>query len=170
VSADELLAALSPETRAALIQRLKDDGSLGGPGTVTRATAKAKNEERAAGLPASIARRPRQSPQAREGDRMNYYALFYVVADFAARRAAYREEHLRLAREAHRRGELLLAGALADPADRALLIFRAADRSVAEEFARNDPYVTHGLITRWEVRPWTVVIGNEPADAGPKVG
>ncbi len=102
---------------------------------------------------------------------MNYYALFYdVVDDFVARRAAYREEHLRLAREAHRRGELLLAGAMADPADRALLIFRAADGSVAEEFARNDPYVIRGLVTRWEVRPWTVVIGNDPADGNPKVG
>jgi uncharacterized protein YciI len=85
---------------------------------------------------------------------MKYYALFYyVVDDFVSRRSAYREEHLRLAREAHHRGELLLAGALADPADRALLIFRAADRSVVEEFARNDPYVTRGLVTRWEVRP-----------------
>src|SRR5438477_3856010 len=102
---------------------------------------------------------------------MNYYALFYdVVADFVARRAAYREEHLRLAREAYGRGELLLAGALAEPADGALLIFRAGDRSVAEAFARNDPYVLRGLVTRWEVRPWSVVIGNDPADANPKVG
>jgi uncharacterized protein YciI len=99
---------------------------------------------------------------------MNYFALFYhVVNDFVARRSAYREEHLRLAREAHRRGELLLAGALADPADRALLVFRAADRSTAEEFARSDPYVTNGLVTHWEVRPWTVVIG---ADATPQGG
>src|SRR5436305_1899389 len=62
---------------------------------------------------------------------MNYFALFYdVVDDFASRRSPYREEHLRLAREAHRRGELLLAGAMADPADRALLVFRAPERSV----------------------------------------
>jgi uncharacterized protein YciI len=93
---------------------------------------------------------------------MNYYVLTYeVVADFAARRAPYRDEHLRLAREAHRRGELVLAGALGEPADRALLVFRAADRSVPEGFARSDPYVTRGLVTRWEVRPWAVVIGNE---------
>jgi len=102
---------------------------------------------------------------------MNYYALFYyVVDDFVARRTEFREEHLRLVREAHHRGELLLAGALADPTDRALLVFRAADRSVAEDFARNDPYVKRGLVTRWEVRPWTVVIGNEPSDAGPRGG
>lgn len=100
---------------------------------------------------------------------MKYFALFYdVVDDFVSRRAAYREEHLRLAREAHRRGELFLAGALAEPADRALLVFRATDRSVVEAFARNDPYVARGLVTRWEVRPWNVVIGDNPADAGPK--
>ncbi len=93
---------------------------------------------------------------------MAYYALFYdVVDDFIAHRGAYREEHLRLAREAHARGELILAGALADPADRALLVFHTADRKIAENFACKDPYVTNGLVTRWEVRPWTVVVGNE---------
>jgi len=102
---------------------------------------------------------------------MNYYALFYdVVDDFVARRAAYREEHFRLLREAHRRGELLLAGAFTDPADRALLVFRAPERSVAEHFAKSDPYVIRGLVTRWEVRSWAVVIGNEPSDATPARG
>ena len=111
----------------------------------------------------------KQSPQTRKNDGMKYYALvYYLVEDYLARRSAFREEHLRLAREAHRRGELLLAGAFADPADRALLIFRAADRTVVEDFARNDPYVIHGLVTRWEVRPWSVVIGNDPADPGPR--
>lgn len=86
------------------------------------------------------------------------------------RRSPYREEHLRLGREAHRRGELVLAGALSDPADRALLVFRAPKRSVVEDFVRNDPYVINGLVTRWEVRPWTVVIGNEPSDASPLGG
>jgi uncharacterized protein YciI len=104
-----------------------------------------------------------------EGGNMTYFALFYdVVDDFLARRTAYREEHLRIAREAHRRGELVLAGALTDPADRALLVFHVADRSVVEEFARNDPYVTNGLVTRWEVRPWAVVIGGDTSEASPK--
>ncbi len=97
---------------------------------------------------------------------MRYYALiYYVVDDYVSRRALYREEHLRLAGEAHRRGVLLLAGAFSDPVDRALLVFRAPDSSVVENFARHDPYVTNGLVTRWEVRPWTVVVGNEPSDA-----
>jgi uncharacterized protein len=94
---------------------------------------------------------------------MNYYVLFYdVVPDYLTRRAAYREEHLRLAQDAHRRGELLLGGALTDPADRALLVFRAVDRSVVERFVQSDPYVINGVVMRWEIRSWAVVIGNEP--------
>lgn len=93
---------------------------------------------------------------------MPYFALFYdVVEDFPARRARFREEHLRLAREAHSRGEILLAGALAEPADRALIVFHTENKSTAEAFARNDPYVVNGLVKRWEVRPWNVVIGNQ---------
>jgi uncharacterized protein len=93
---------------------------------------------------------------------MGYFALFYEVGDgFVSRRAPFRDEHLRLAREAHARGELLLAGALAEPADRALLVFQSADKSSAESFAREDPYVVNGLVKRWEVRPWSVVVGNQ---------
>jgi hypothetical protein len=92
---------------------------------------------------------------------MNYYALiYYVVEDYISRRSSYRDEHLRLAREANHRGELVLAGAFSDPADRALLVFRAPDKSVIEGFIKQDPYVINGLVTRWEIRPWTVVVGN----------
>jgi uncharacterized protein YciI len=99
---------------------------------------------------------------------MPYYALFYdVVDEFLARRSPYRDAHLRLAQEAQRRGELLLAGALSDPPDRALLVFRVPERRIVEAFARTDPYVLHGLVRHWEVRPWTVVIGPDPADVPP---
>jgi uncharacterized protein len=92
---------------------------------------------------------------------MKYYVMFYyLVNDYLARRTQFREEHLRLAREANQRGELILAGALSEPADRALLVFRVSDRSVIEAFAKKDPYVINGLVARWEIRPWTVVIGS----------
>jgi uncharacterized protein YciI len=85
--------------------------------------------------------------------------LEYTLADdYLERRAALRDEHLALARAAHDRGELLLAGALPDPFDRALLVW-TAPRDVVERFAAEDPYVTNGLVTRWTVRPWNVVIG-----------
>lgn len=92
---------------------------------------------------------------------MKYYALIYdVVEDYITRRTMYRDEHLRLARDAHERGELLLAGAFSEPADSALLIFRSDDATAAERFAAADPYVKHGLVKQWKVRSWTVVVGN----------
>jgi uncharacterized protein YciI len=92
---------------------------------------------------------------------MAYFALLYeAVDDFIVRRGAYREEHLRLVREAHARGELLLAGAFGDPTG-ALLVFSSSDATAAESFARDDPYVKNGLVIRWKVRPWAVVVGNE---------
>ena len=94
---------------------------------------------------------------------MNYYALLYeLVDDMVARRVPFREEHLRLARESLERGDLVLAGALTEPVDRALLVFHVDDKSKVEAFARKDPYVINGLAKKWEVRPWNVVVGNEP--------
>jgi uncharacterized protein YciI/heme-degrading monooxygenase HmoA len=102
---------------------------------------------------------------------MNYYALLYeLVEDMVTRRVPFREEHLRLAREACERGELILAGALSEPVDCALLVFRVDDKSKVEAFARKDPYVVNGLAKKWEVRPWNVVVGNENPAPGPAAG
>ena len=90
-----------------------------------------------------------------------YYTLFYqTVENYVEKRAPYRDEHLAYANAAHDRGELFLGGAFSDPAGGALLIFRGDSPTVAEQFAQNDPYVKSGLITEWQVRPWTVVIGS----------
>jgi uncharacterized protein YciI len=85
--------------------------------------------------------------------------LEYTLTDvYLERRAALREEHLALARAAHERGELLLAGALPDPYDRAVLVW-TAPRATVEDFVARDPYVVHGLVTGWTIRPWNVVVG-----------
>jgi uncharacterized protein YciI len=91
---------------------------------------------------------------------MPYFALIYdTVDDYVNFRAAHRDRHLALANQAVARGELLFGGAFAEPVDGALLIFQAADKSVVETFAQNDPYVINGLVARWEIRPWNVVVG-----------
>jgi uncharacterized protein len=93
---------------------------------------------------------------------MNYYALIYeTIDDYVARRAEFRQLHLCYAQAALERGELILAGAFDDPVDRALLVFRVEDKSMVEDFARRDPYVVNGLVKKWEVRPWKVVVGHE---------
>ncbi len=89
-----------------------------------------------------------------------HYLLFYeVVADYIERRAECRAEHLALARETCARGELVLAGALDAPVDGAVFLFRGESPEVAERFARADPIVQRGLVTRWWVREWKTVVG-----------
>ena len=89
-----------------------------------------------------------------------YWLLFYdYVEDMAERRAPFRDAHLALARQAHERGELLLAGALVEPLDGAVFVFTVEDAATVEAFVENDPYVKEGLVTTWTVRQWTVVIG-----------
>jgi uncharacterized protein len=92
---------------------------------------------------------------------MKYYTLFYnYVDDYLTRRGQFREEHLKLANASNQRGEMILAGAFSNPPDKALLIFHVADKSIIEDFIKKDPYVNNGLVTKWEIREWTVVIGN----------
>ncbi|HEY2428323.1 MAG TPA: YciI-like protein [Acidimicrobiales bacterium] len=90
---------------------------------------------------------------------MHTLLLYDLADDYLERRGPLREAHLALAREAHADGRLVLAGALSDPADQAVLVFSTEDTGVAEEFARHDPYVEAGLVTAWRVRPWNVVVG-----------
>jgi uncharacterized protein YciI len=100
---------------------------------------------------------------------VTHYLLEYaLVDDYLARRASLREEHLALAQDAARRGDLLLGGALADPPDRAVLLWRTEHRSVVERFVHDDPYVRQGLVTSWTIRLWNVVVegGSATGQAG----
>ena len=91
---------------------------------------------------------------------MKHFLLFYEgAADYLERRPQFRTAHLQHAWDAVDRGELIVAGALADPIDGAVLMFEAADASIAEQFAQTDPYVANGLVKRWHVREWTTVVG-----------
>ena len=83
--------------------------------------------------------------------------LFYeLVPDYVERRGQWRAEHLKLAWDAE---GLLVAGALGEPADRAVFMFEGDSPDAAKRFANADPYVRNGLVRRWEVRPWTTVVG-----------
>ncbi|UFS69039.1 YciI family protein [Geomonas sp. RF6] len=91
-----------------------------------------------------------------------HYLLFYeVTPDYLQRRAEYRDEHLALAWQAQERGELILGGALADPADCAVLLFEADSDEVVKNFVAADPYVKNGLVSSWRVRQWTTVVGDD---------
>ena len=90
-----------------------------------------------------------------------HYLLFYeVVDDYISRRAEFRNAHLELAGKAVERGELVLGGALVNPVDGVVVVFKGDSPAVAEDFARADPYVANGIVKRWYVREWTTVAGD----------
>jgi uncharacterized protein len=92
---------------------------------------------------------------------MHFVLMYDVVDDYVERRGAFREAHLSKARAALDRGELVLGGALAEPADGAMIVFRTP--GAAESFAATDPYVVNGLVKFWRVRKWNVVVGDGTA-------
>jgi uncharacterized protein YciI len=98
---------------------------------------------------------------------VHYLLIYDVVDDYVARRAPLRAAHLAQARAALARGELVLGGALANPADGAVLLFRGDSPAAAEAFAQSDPYVLNGLVRQWRVREWTTVIGRDAEVALP---
>lgn len=91
---------------------------------------------------------------------MHYLLCYDLAPDYLERRGEFRDEHLKLAWEAQERGEIVIAGALSDPADMAVLMFQAGSPEVVERFAKTDPYVIHGLVTGYRVRQWNTVVGN----------
>ncbi len=90
---------------------------------------------------------------------MHYLLIYDTAPDYLTRLKIFRHEHLALAWEAHDRGELVLGGALGDPPESAVLLFKCDSPSIPEAFAKADPYVQNGLIERWRVLPWITVVG-----------
>lgn len=91
---------------------------------------------------------------------MHFILTYELASDYLERRAEFRDEHLALAWAAQERGELILAGAIAEPADRAILVFDCATSEPAQLFAARDPYVLNGLVRAFHVRQWNTVVGD----------
>lgn len=89
---------------------------------------------------------------------MFYLLIYDVVENYVERRTPFRDEHLKLAMEYAEHGFLVLGGALADPVDQAILVFKAESPSPVEAFVARDPYFQQGLVSSYRIRPWTVVI------------
>ena len=95
---------------------------------------------------------------------MHYLLIYDLAPDYLERRGEFRDEHLKMAWDANEAGDLMLGGALQNPADQAYLLFEGETPEPAEEFARHDPYVKNGIVKNWEVRPWMTVVGKDAAN------
>lgn len=93
---------------------------------------------------------------------MHYLLIYELSPDYLEKRGAHRDEHLKLAWESQKAGELILGGALQDPSDQAYLLFKSDSPEAAETFAKQDPYVKNGFVVSWKVRPWMTVVGDDP--------
>jgi uncharacterized protein YciI len=91
---------------------------------------------------------------------MHYLMIYDLAADYLERRGEYRDEHLRMAWESHERGEMVLAGAMSESFDMAVLLFQGDSPAAAQRFAQADPYVIHGLVTGYKIKLWNTVVGD----------
>jgi uncharacterized protein len=84
------------------------------------------------------------------------YVVYYESADNIMERVMplipAHEEHWHKYRDG---GTLLMVGPFADRSG-ALSIFTT--REAAEDFAKNDPFVTGGAVKSWNIREWNEVI------------
>lgn len=88
-----------------------------------------------------------------------FYLLQYKYApEILEKRGPFRAEHLQLARDLKAEGKLVMAGALMDPVDSAVFVFSTNDKSVIEDFVKNDPYVKNDLVTGHSIREYAVAV------------
>lgn len=85
------------------------------------------------------------------------YVVFYETAPDAMSRipeviGAHREHWRRFLDE----GTLKLIGPFNPPDQGAMGVF--STREAAEAFVSGDPFVSHGLVSRWEIKEWMEAI------------
>jgi uncharacterized protein len=88
-----------------------------------------------------------------------FVVIYRYVPDMEHRRLPHREGHLRWLHELAEQGLALLAGAIQDPLDSAVLVVRATDLYEARRLLIDDPYAKANLITEVVTRPIALAIG-----------
>jgi uncharacterized protein len=92
-------------------------------------------------------------------DESTFLVTYRYVPGMEERRTPHRAAHLEWLRELHAAGRLLLAGALQDPVDTGVLIFRAPDGYTVRQLLMQDPYARAELIVEVSVRPYGIAVG-----------
>ncbi|CAM9605219.1 unnamed protein product [Pylaiella littoralis] len=85
-------------------------------------------------------------------------AVLYTYVDgMEEKRAPHRSGHLDLLKNMSEEGSCLLGGALVEPCDGGIVLFSTPEK--AREFVDNDPYVSSGLVTKYQIRDYMAVVG-----------
>jgi uncharacterized protein len=92
-----------------------------------------------------------------------YYVVFFETLydsfeDAVAKAPDVIAAHLARSKELHAQGTLLMAGAFLNNSKEPLgTMGVCTTREAAEEFARGDPFVLNGMVSKWYVREWANV-------------
>ena len=93
-----------------------------------------------------------------------YYVAFFVTScksmeEVKSRHGATIAAHLAHSNELHKQGTLLMAGAFLDnPEEPVSTMGIFPTREAAEEYAKGDPFVLNGLVTKWHIREWANIL------------
>jgi len=84
---------------------------------------------------------------------MKAVVFYESAADVAANAPPHAPAHRARWAEFSRRGELLMIGPFANAQeDGSMAVFTT--REAAEEFVRGDPFVVHGVVSKWTILDW----------------
>lgn len=90
---------------------------------------------------------------------MHYLLSYEKHPGYETLQLPHRSAHHDHVMAAAAHGDLILAGSLEDPTDgSALMVFKSDSPQTAREFAKADPYVIGGIISKWCVRRWDLVV------------
>ncbi|PYV57274.1 MAG: hypothetical protein DMG96_31660 [Acidobacteria bacterium] len=93
-----------------------------------------------------------------------YYVAFFVTScksldEVKSKYGATIAAHMTRSNELHKKGSLLMAGAfLDDPGEPVTTMGIFPSREAAEEYAKGDPFVLNGLVTKWYIREWANIL------------
>jgi uncharacterized protein len=87
---------------------------------------------------------------------VKYVMRYELAADGMARVGELFPQHEALWHRFREEGTLLAIGPMADPTQGAMGIF--STRQAAEAFVAADPFVTEGVVGRWEILEWNEVL------------
>ena len=89
---------------------------------------------------------------------VKYVLLYESAPDVASMAPLHAGAHNALCSRYAESGSLLLVGPFSDGSG-ALAVF--ATREAAEEFAKQDPFVAHGVVRGWSIKEWYEALAAE---------
>mmetsp|Transcript_18669 Transcript_18669/g.31371 ORF Transcript_18669/g.31371 Transcript_18669/m.31371 type:complete len:142 (-) Transcript_18669:228-653(-) len=87
----------------------------------------------------------------------NFLLEYTYVPEILEKRGPYREEHLAMAKEQIKAGNMQYGGPL-NPPTGAVFLWTCDDPALIDEYAKKDPYVKAGLVPSYKITEWSILL------------